>query len=484
LATALVAIVVGLNPQVVARPNHFPSDEHAKASLDLALNLSLCRRAALRSTLFKPAKFLTDHPESLGVPAPDLLEEHAGALANYCASLNEPVTNNENSLMLMEAAAWLVWPRLSVQGVGQSLAWIRMAEVWLFGVACLAAGVSVLLSMVAMSGLTMLLTQMTTYQLMVYSFLPTTLAAWVSICSLMFPRLRAASLGWAAALSIIAGIAAGYGLNVRTSYVPIFVTLFLLLIAASVTFRARTASDPAPQLFAATTIIGFGCGLLAFNLAVMRPVEHPARGDTTNYTYHTVAHPLVMALGVPVNALSRAEGIRWDDMVAWDLAKRVQPDVAYLGPEYERALYRYYFGLWRTRPREMIATYWTKLLRTGHGVFLLASELAPDWRPVRRIYLVWADRTNGLELMLVAVGLVAGALWALWQTISPIWLIAASLSIIFLLLLLESAVIYSEVVLGYHSFLVFIIFVLPAVALQMVGDYVARIAGWPADTTR
>jgi hypothetical protein len=97
---------------------------------------------------------------------------------------------------------------------------------------------------------------------------------------------------------------------------------------------------------------------------------------------------------------------------------------------------------------------------------------------------VWADRTNGLELMLVAVGLVAGALWALWQTISPIWLIAASLSIIFLLLLLESAVIYSEVVLGYHSFLVFIIFVLPAVALQMVGDYVARIAGWPADTTR
>jgi hypothetical protein len=206
-----------------------------------------------------------------------------------------------------------------------------------------------------------------------------------------------------------------------------------------------------------------------FNRAVMGPLEHPAGATTTNYTYHTIAHPLVMSLAVPRNRLSDEEGIQWNDSVGWDIAKRVQPGVGYLGPEYERALYRYYFGLWRARPRDMLATYWVKLLRTGRGVFLWASKFVPTYA-LKKIYLVWADRTNGLELMLAASVLTAALLWALWRVPSPRVLLAACSVAALTLMLVESALIYSELTIFYHAFIIFVVLVAPAVALQAVLD--------------
>jgi hypothetical protein len=227
--------------------------------------------------------------------------------------------------------------------------------------------------------------------------------------------------------------------------------------------------DQTALWFVAIAILMFAVGYEVFNRAVMRPLEHPAGANTTNYTYHTIAHPLVMSLAVPPNPLSDDEGIKWNDSVGWEIAKRVQPGVGYLGPEYESALYRYYFGLWRTRPRDMLRTYWVKLLWTGRGVFLNASYYVP-WRPFRRIYLVWADRTNGAELMLASVTLTAGLWSVMWRNLSPRLLLASSTAAALTLMLLESALIYSELTIFYHAFIIFVVLVAPVVALQAAID--------------
>jgi hypothetical protein len=249
-----------------------------------------------------------------------------------------------------------------------------------------------------------------------------------------------------------------------------FVVGFALVLAACLKqWNAQMGRGPAWRA-AGVAAAGFVVGMWAFNTAVMHPLEHPAAGNTTNYTYHTIAHPLVMSLAVPETAFSRSVNVRWDDMSARDVAQRVQPGVAYLGPEYERALYRFYFDLWRTRPREMMRTYVVKLQRTGRGVFLFASDLVPAWRPLRKVYLVWADRVYGSELLAAAIVIFCLTAWRLWRTTSTAALFAAAFSAAVTLLLLESALIYSEFTPMYHSFLLFAVLIGPAVILQLLGD--------------
>src|SRR5262249_15081515 len=198
----------------------------------------------------------------------------------------------------------------------------------------------------------------------------------------------------------------------------------------------------------------------------------------------TVAHPLVMALAVPPNDLSGRESIRWDDSSGAEIATRVIPGVRFLGPEYETALYRYYFGLWRSHPDAMLRTYWMKLRSSGQGVFLQAAQLVPDWRPLRRVYLVWSDRVNGFLLLIAALACTALAVWRSVAVGSPTALLVSLLGLTTVLLLAEAAIIYSTFFLAYHSFLMLMVLLAPAAAVQALADVVrstfGRESGQPA----
>ena len=470
-AAVMMAAIVAVDPAVMSSPPTFPDNEHAKVSLEIAMNLAQCRHPAVVSGRFRPAQHLISHPGDMVVPAPDLLRSLAGTLEAYCASLNTPTTNNENSLMLVESLPWLVNRQLSVDQIGRFTSWVRVVGVGVFGFACLEAGVSLVLTGVLLLGASALLKALIVYQFTEYPFMLPTLLVWIAVCSLVFRPLQQAR-GWRlAAIGAAAGLVAALCANLRTSYVPMIVALWVIALAAAVRSRSMRLGDIGVRC-AAIAIVAFGAGYWVLNRAVMRPLEYPAGAKTTNYTYHTIAHPLVMSLAVPANPLSEAERIQWNDSVGWEIAKRVQPDVGYLGPEYERALYRYYFGLWRARPRDMLATYWVKLLRTGRGVFLNASYFVPG-RPLKKIYLVWADRTNGVELMLVSGTLTIALLWVLWRHPSPRVLIASCTAAALTLMLLESALIYSELTIFYHAFMIFVVLVGPAVVIQAALD-VAR----------
>src|ERR1051326_2479074 len=98
-AAALMTVIVAVDPEIVSSPLRFPDDEHAKASVEIALNVARCGRPAVRSNRFKLAQDLVSNPDGLLVPAPDLIRSQAGTLDAYCASLTDPVTHNENGLM-------------------------------------------------------------------------------------------------------------------------------------------------------------------------------------------------------------------------------------------------------------------------------------------------------------------------------------------------------------------------------------------------
>jgi hypothetical protein len=474
--SAAWTIVLTIAAIAVVRPfgiaGQFPKDEHGKQSFNLALNLSLCHQAAVESSVFAPARYLTEHPDALELPAPALLSKGAGSVSAYCATLTQPVAHTENTMMLLTSLVWLMNPNQSARGVERAFQVTRVLAAALFAFACLDAGASVLISFTAMCGALAVSKSMALYEFSLYSFLLSVPLTWAAACVVMFRPARAASILRLTILSIVMGLLAAVLINVRTSYAPILVALYATTIAACVRYRSREnlPSDRAP--FVAAAIAGFGVGLVAMNAAIVRPLM-PHAGVSATYMHHPLTHNLVLGLAVPANPLSIEEGIAWRDDVGEILARRVAPDVSFLGPGYDAALARYYVGLWRTRPREMIATYWTKLLRTGRGVFLFASDLLPDWGPLRKIYLVWADRTNGLEILLVSMGVTLLSLWALWRTTSPLALLASLLGTALTMIVIESAIIYSEFVLAYHSFMMFMVLVSPAIVLQGALDAAA-----------
>jgi len=472
LGAAITAAAVALQPAALATLERFPLDEHAKASLDLALNLTLCHRAAVRSSAFAPARYVTEHPEALHLPPREIVARSGLSIDAYCGTLVEPETNNENSLMLIETTAWWFRPSLTVDGIARALIWFRIAHVALFAWACLEAGVSALLTVLAVCGAIAVFRDVSFYQYTLYPFLATVPLAWTAVCSLIYRRMESVAPWRAVGLSMLAGVIAAFGINLRTSYTPLFVGLFVLTVVASLR-RGGVLTSRRPAVAA---LAAFAIGAWAFGQLVMKPLEHPAGAGTVNYTYHTVSHPLVMALAVPPNPLSRSEGIQWNDMNNWEIAKRIKPDVSYLGPDYEGTLYRYYFGLWRARPWDMVTTYWIKLLRTGRGVFLVASDLVPQSRWLRKVYLVWADRVNGAELLLAATAMTAGSLFVLWRTGSAVAFIASCLATATVLLLLESSLIYSEFFPAYHSYLLYVVLMAPAALAQAMWDFAGA---WP-----
>jgi hypothetical protein len=118
-----------------------------------------------------------------------------------------------------------------------------------------------------------------------------------------------------------------------------------------------------------------------------------------------IAHPLVLSLALPGNnPLAAREGIKWKDAVGPVLAARVTaPAPRYRSPEYEKALFKYYRGLWDKYPYEMLALYIQKfsmvssharswMMRNYHDKYWPGAYLAPVYKaacaimPVHIIY--------------------------------------------------------------------------------------------------
>jgi hypothetical protein len=230
----------------------------------------------------------------------------------------------------------------------------------------------------------------------------------------------------------------------RSSHLPLYTLFFFIYVWVLV------RREPRPSLsFSLATLACFAVGYASFGWMLIRPLIPD--GPHTNRTYHVVAHPLVLGLALPPSDLSRREGIVWNDDAGLALARRMIPEATYLGPDYERALFRYYRSLWRKYPGEMIRIYWSKLAMAGRGMFPVA----------------WL---NGIVLMVLYIGALVISFWVWRRHRRVLFLLFALLSLAAVALMLEAVAVVPDFRIMYQAYLLIYTELLVVFALQALAD--------------
>ena len=321
---------------------------HPGVSLTLAINRAFCGRPS-HVAGFLPSSIIAGKPALADQPLRQVAADAAGSLAQYCDSATQAFTNNENSQMYV-MRAWLgIRPDLSANQLIVALIWtalalclpVLFAWVWAGGGALVATGLT--------AGLLVTIGNMPEQYLQLYLFmLPCALAAvglYVLGAGLFGMTLGRGFL----VVSAIGGLFTGFSSNMRSSHLPLHVGLFALFAVAIVVCTIRRGQSPAETrrrgalTLAAWSATGAALFFSAYSLFGAVFIKTLPK-TSYNYSHHSIAHPLLLAVAVPPNPLSRREGILWDDSVGLNLARRIKPDVDYIGPGYDDALFEYYAG--------------------------------------------------------------------------------------------------------------------------------------------
>jgi hypothetical protein len=371
IALAYTAVAIGISlaliPDLLRPYAILGPDGHMRASLSRAVNLTLCRSPRLSQSFDLPAE-LTANPAAMFDPIREVVARGAGSVERYCASLRLSRVDNENSLMWLMRAALAIDPGISAAGLGATLAALRVFMLAALCAALSRAGASlpfVTATAVATSGV---LRNLRIYQ---YHYVPFVLMLpllFITVCLLCLQWNPRSRLAVTTAFAALGGLTA-FGINMRTSQAPIYAGMFALFFLAW--HRPAGASGPSRALGFAAVML-FAAGLVAVHSLIVTPL---AIAGTEGLTHHMIMHPVVLGLAEPPSELSRRESIRWDDAVGEEIARRVDPEATYLNARYEVALLRYYVGLWRTHPREMLLVYGAKFQAAGSGVLEAAADL-------------------------------------------------------------------------------------------------------------
>jgi hypothetical protein len=447
---------------------------HPEQSINVALNAAYCGRPSAVSDRYSVQVFLTTRLDLMSVPFRNVIAAQAGSVDNYCRTLNERVVVSENSLMwLTRLALW--WnPHLTPDLLGDFLGACRVFMLLVFGLALLRTGASVAFTLAAVVIGTEILRRLGVRD-SIYPFVMT------------LPLLHAGLYGWAASLRSVRngraglwlfalgmGILTAFSASMRTLHLPMCVAMFCLFLAAL--YARRDRSRPAATLAAPLggAAIAFAAGYGAYVAVLVAPLRIPDDASVSNYVYHTFAHQLVLGLAVPENDLSRREGIKWDDMVGFALARRAIPDVTYIGPRYEEALLKYYRGLWQRYPRDMVRVYLAKLRSDGDEVFLSAARIGSAYSIPPAIGESLHKATNGFVLILTALGVWGVGLIRHIRGRGNRLLMVSMVGFAALTSLAEGFVVYSIFVGIYASILLYFVFLVFFLLIQAALDGLAR----------
>ena len=343
-------------------------DHHSARSVELALNWTTCGSYsyAYRQPGFVEFLMRADR-ENLRLRSIPLLA--SGSQAEYCAKVDRPYRNNENSLMLLMAALLQVRSDLTLAELGYAMRAVRALIMVGVVVALLRCGVSLLLTLaVFYASLVIMAAVEATRFYSVYPFLPALLAGFVALVLLFVEGDLHQHAVLGAAGTVLVGWIAAAVVNLRSSYLPILAALTFVWLIVCLIDRHTRLRERFPLLLRSAAVLTSGLllGFVLFQAVFIRPIDElPA---TENMSYHVVAHPIVLGLALPPNPLAKDEGIEWNDATGLDLARRVDPQVTEIGPRYEKALVAYYKKLWRDRTKEMANLYWTKLRLAGTDI--------------------------------------------------------------------------------------------------------------------
>lgn len=471
--TALVVIAAfAINPASLSAPGYALPDDHAVVSLDLAIVRAFCGRPSSFSSAGKIAARFRDAALDRDQPLRSLIAAETGSVEAFCASADLPFVNNENSLMLLESAILSANPNLSFTGLGEWLHRIRLVATILCTGVLVSIGASLGFAFGMMCVSLILIGAMPGFVYSAYPFLWLLILCTASTYAVLL-QTRAAEKGWSAAIGgAMAGVIAGFAINMRTSYLPMTVAALGIFVLCAWT-RGRTTRPVMPL---SAFVAAFGLGLMVFNLSLIRPLA-----SVDGRVSHSIAHPLVLSLGVPPTAFSKAQDISWNDVVGPRKALAIDPHADYLGPRYSAALFTYYRSLWSEHPREMAGLYFHKFnvfgpdmltaLRSspgavGAGIAVLLAPLS--WIP------------GGVLLLVLYLAIALASLKAMVRTGSATWLMLAILALAACLVHAEAGVIYSLFVQQYHNYAAFFAMLISLAGVQAVAQLGARRLGYEA----
>ena len=452
-----------VNRREIAQPALFAKDMHAELSLDLAVDRAFCGTPSSVTRNPDLAGMLMDDGRLADRSVSSILSTQFGSVANYCERSKEPYANNENSLMLTDAWLLRAIPGLSLNGLGQILLALKIGGLLILCYALLQCGAAVaMVAAVAWAGTSLVLAVHAFGGFGVYGFLASLLAATIGMYGLGLVHSTART---AAPLSLVAGVATGYAANMRTSYLPIWILMFGVSLAALMLRRSGALSAKRAALAAGV----FAAGYLAFHYWFIVRTRPP---QIASYSYHVIAHPLVLSLAVPPNPLATREGIEWSDGIGLSLARRVDPAVKYMGEGYDRALFEYYKRLWREHPDEMRRIYFDKWRIAGAGLI----EKASFERPVLDTALLpWKQLPNGFWFLALFAGSTALAIVLYKSTRAPLLVLVTMIGAAGVCLLAEAAIIMPSYALTYHQSLLFMCALLTLMGAQTVVSGVVAV---------
>lgn len=424
-------------------------DGHAIVSLDLATARAFCGAGSAYSRTTGLAPALSAQMELRTVPLRELIATKAGSLAAYCQAIDQPFVNNENSLGLLESSLLKAWPGLSLSQLGQAMHLLRIAGLSLFVLLLIDLGASLALGFATMLCGLMVLTSMPDFLYSSYPFLFILVLVVASLHGFAVKYCWTAATTGLVAYGVLAGALSAFTSNLRSSYLPIVAAFFVFVVMDEL----RRGDSRVRTVRASALLACFAAGFIAFQYGLItRHLPDEGRFNAS----HPFGHPLVLALAVPENDFSRAQGIRWADEVGPQISARIDPSAPFLSPGYNAALLQYYRGLWREHPRQMLGVYYLKFSVAGADMIqVLRSSPGSVGAGVKLLLtpLSWLPSGVWLLGLYVIVGLAAAAAYLRYG--HPAGFVLALLTLAACLLQAEAGAIFSTFTKQYHNYSAF-----------------------------
>ncbi len=368
---ALIALLATL--AAVTHSHFFASfekvgdDGHARLSLEEALVLHSCGKYGYVGNKFgnkyrTGTQFLTSDSAPPREPYSAIIAEKYGSVASYCDGAREPILNNENSLFLLDSFLLALPPddspntlALKLEGFRCGALFVALYTLAFFGVGLLP------LTFISLAATQIMELIQQTQALSMYPTLPILTLLSSALLVVLLNVIKGRRFRSIVIASAAFGLLLAFIYNFRSSYGFFVVAQIVVLLAIDAVQRWRSNGKVARY---AAAVLSIAIAAAAFQAILIKPLQDKNIAGH-NYAYHVIWHSVVIGLANPPNPLATREGIQWKDAVGADLAKRVDPKAEYLGPRYEAALRKYYFGLWRDHPAAMLDIYHRKVFETS-----------------------------------------------------------------------------------------------------------------------